>query len=169
MKAGYFYRSGKALLAHVSLPFMKDETFLIVQNKERRSENEPTLKVLKHIEKFNKNIEAGGIWEKVSKNGNPYKSMSLETPFVPGGKIYLTVFKLEQEEIIKGKDGKERKLIATINYSAPSQKNNTDFTAQNTQSQYAPQQDTAYQSQPPHTATNEPMPGVVMEDDEIPF
>ena len=62
MKAGYVYRSGKSLLAYVSLPFMADETFLLLQNKERKSDKEPMLKVLKRLEKFGKNADAGGVW-----------------------------------------------------------------------------------------------------------
>jgi len=159
LKAGYVYRSGKSLLAYVSLPFMADETFLLLQNKERKSDKEPMLKVLKRLEKFGKNADAGGVWERVSKNGNLYKSMSIETPFAPGGTIYLTIFNMDEPETIVGADKKPRRLIATINYSAPRQTNNSDYTSQGVDQPV----------QQSHTEPNVSAAMPVIDDDEIPF
>ena len=172
-KVGYVYRSGKALLMELHLAGGVPETFLLLPNTEAKSENEPTLKIIKKM-RIGKNAEVGGVWDKVSDKGTKYKSASIESPFFSKGKAYFAIFYLDEQEVVKGDDGKERKLIATVNFSAEKKDDSKDFNKQD-YSQYqdqqymAPQQQQPYYQEQAKDSNGNTIPEMDIDDDEIQF
>ncbi len=122
---GKVYRSGKALILFLDIPFLYEEKFLLLQNTDT-TKNAPIFKIVKKAS-LGFNAEVGGIWEKTSDNGVKYKSGTIEHPLANGGKFNFAIFNLDEPEKVKGKDGKEREIIATVAYSAPKPKKTDDF------------------------------------------
>ncbi len=112
----------------IELPFCIPEKFLLLQNDTKQKEGEPDYRIIKNFT-IGKGVEIGGIWNKVSDKGNSYKSITFEHPMGDNGWISMAAFNLEQRERVADASGKERVLIAVVNYSGKRQPKNNDYAA----------------------------------------
>lgn len=125
------------------LPFLNKERLYLIANKAKQpGDNQPNFKVLGLYG------EVGGVWDKISTNQKPYKSMSIDSPF---GLLSFAIFECEKQEQVK--NGTKTHFIV---YSSPRPRDNFES-------------NTAAQTNQSGKTDDNRIPEIDIDEDEIPF
>jgi len=97
MNIGKVYKNKKGnIILDMQVPFRTKESFLIVQNKEKKQEKEPDFVL------FGLYGKIGAVWNKISEKNVEYKSATIEMAELINGKyevakFHFTLFKNDDE------------------------------------------------------------------------
>ena len=134
-------------------------TFALTKVKEKSQDNSPDYSLFfspnRRGESFDR-IKAGSLWMKTSEKGNPYMSGYIESPLLPGGKIYISIVKYNHMEGMPVQD-----ILYNVLWSPEEKRRDDDY-----QAPYTPPPEPA--AQPTTTSTGVPVEIDINEDD-IPF
>lgn len=133
----------------VDVPFMPREIFTITPNKEKRSEGAADFTINRSINEKGENYRrqrVGSLWNKVTDDGKPYKSGSIESPIFPSGELRIAIF---EAKVFEGEDPAKITWTHEVSWKPYKPKD------ENTQNTQAPRQIE--------------IPEVTVEDDEVPF